>query len=69
VPIGPGGAITPVANPAATAGAMARLLADPKARAAASDAIRTRVRSRFLKSDCDSAYRALYERAVALQPA
>ena len=64
-----GGAITPVANPAATAGAMARLLADPQARADASGAIRSRVRARFLKSDCDRAYRTLYERAVALQPA
>ncbi len=68
-PIGPGGAITPVANPAATAGAMARLLANPQARAEASVAIRSRVRARFLKSDCDRAYRTLYERAVALQPA
>ncbi len=68
-PIGPGGAITPVANPAATAGAIARLLADPEQWAKASEAIRSRVKARFLKSDCDRAYRTLYERAAALQPA
>ena len=65
----PGGIITPVANPAATAEAMARLLTDPAAWSAASGGIRDRVRTRFLKSDCDRAYRALYLRAVDMKHA
>lgn len=59
-----GGAITQVANPAATADAMARLLADPAAWATASAGIRDRVRVRFLKSDCDRAYGTVYRRAI-----
>jgi len=67
--LGAGGAVTPVANPAATADAMARLLADPGAWSAASRGMQERVRARFLKSDCDQAYAALYGHAVMMQRA
>ena len=68
-PLASGGAITPVANPAATADAMAGLLANHETWSAASIAIRERVQTRFLKSDCDRAYRELYQRATDLKQA
>ena len=60
-----GGSVTPVANPAATAEAMARLLGDRDVWTTASNGIRDRVRTRFLKSNCDRAYGDLYDSAIS----
>ncbi|WP_426958255.1 GT4 family glycosyltransferase PelF [Muricoccus radiodurans] len=62
--IGPGGAVTPVADPAAVAEAVAALLLDPERRARAAAAMQARIRARFLKSDCDAAYARLYADAL-----
>jgi glycosyltransferase involved in cell wall biosynthesis len=63
--IGAGGVVTPVANPAATAEAMARLLRDAAFRERCSLAIRTRVQRHYDKTDLDARYRALYEGLIA----
>jgi len=63
-PLASGGAVTPIANPAATANAMAALLADRRRWTSASRGMQERVRTRFLKSDCDRAYARLYGRAI-----
>ncbi len=63
-PLASGGAVTPIANPAATANAMAALLADQRRWTSASRGMQERVRTRFLKSDCDRAYARLYGRAI-----
>ena len=63
-PLAAGGAVTPIANPTATANAMATLLADRRRWTSASRGMQERVRTRFLKSDCDRAYARLYGRAI-----
>ncbi len=63
--IGAGGVVTPVANPAATAEALARLLGDTAFRERCSLAIRARVRRHYDKADLDLRYRELYERLMA----
>ena len=60
-PLGPGGAVTPLANPTATADAVARLLLDPDYWERASQAARERVRLYYDKPSLDRAYRDLYE--------
>lgn len=63
-PLAAGGAVTAIANPAATADAMAELLGDHRKWERASRGMQDRVRTRFLKSDCDRAYARLYAHAV-----
>jgi glycosyltransferase involved in cell wall biosynthesis len=60
--LGPAGIITPLANPAATAEAAARLLGDRDFYQQCSRAIRRRLVRYYNKADLDRAYRALYER-------
>jgi glycosyltransferase involved in cell wall biosynthesis len=63
--LGAGGVVTPVANPAATAEAMARLLSDTAFRGRCSLVIQSRVRRHYDKHDLDQRYRALYEELIA----
>jgi glycosyltransferase involved in cell wall biosynthesis len=63
--LGAGGVVTPVANPAATAEAVARLLSDTAFRERCGLAIQTRVRQHYDKHDLDQRYRTLYEELVA----
>jgi polysaccharide biosynthesis protein PelF len=60
-PLGWGGEVTPLANPTATAQAMARLLTDPGYWERASRAMRERVRRHYGKPALDRAYRDLYD--------
>jgi polysaccharide biosynthesis protein PelF len=60
-PLGAGGVVTPVANPAATAAALARLLDEVEFRERCSLAIQSRVRRHYDKTDLDQTYRRLYE--------
>lgn len=62
---GPGGVVTPVANPAATAEGLARLLRDGAFRDRCALAIQARVRHHYGKADLDRRYRALYEELIA----
>jgi glycosyltransferase involved in cell wall biosynthesis len=68
--LGPAGAVTPLANPAATADAIRRLLTDGAFYQRCSEAARARVRSYYDKPKLDRAYAELYrdqiERAGAL---
>jgi len=64
-PLGAGGAITPLANPLATANALAELLRNPERLAQASRAIRERVRTHYNKADLDRIYADLYREAMA----
>ena len=61
---GPGGVITPLANPAATAQALARLLKHPAQRAEFGGAMRRRVHHFYNKREILSIYHDLYRRAV-----
>ena len=63
-PLGPGGAVTPLADPAATAAAVARLLGDPAWRASCSRAIQERVRREYTKTASRQAYRDLYRQLI-----
>jgi glycosyltransferase involved in cell wall biosynthesis len=63
--IGHGGVVTPVADPAATAAAIASLLLDPGRREKAAAAMQARIRQRFLKTDCDRTYARIYDEAMA----
>jgi glycosyltransferase involved in cell wall biosynthesis len=63
--LGPGGAVTPLSNPAATARALEKLLTDPDWRERCGRAIRERVRRYYNKVDLDEAYRRLYRRYCA----
>lgn len=65
-PLGAGGAITALANPAATAEAVIDLLRRPEWRAACGRAIAERVRRAYNKPDLVQAYGDLYRRAAAL---
>jgi glycosyltransferase involved in cell wall biosynthesis len=58
--LGPGGAVTPPADPAATARALAELLARPDRHSACSRAIRKRVATYYRREQCERAYRDLY---------
>jgi glycosyltransferase involved in cell wall biosynthesis len=58
--LGPAGLVTPLANPAATAEAMARILTDAAFYARASRAARRRVERFYNKPALDAAYAALY---------
>jgi polysaccharide biosynthesis protein PelF len=60
-PLGPGGEVTPLANPTATAHALVKLLTDPAYWESSSRAIRERVRMYYNKPALDLAYRELYE--------
>jgi polysaccharide biosynthesis protein PelF len=60
-PLGVGGEVTPLANPTATAHAVARLLLDRDYWERASRAIRERVRLQYNKPALDRSYRELYE--------
>jgi polysaccharide biosynthesis protein PelF len=59
--LGPGGAVTPLCNPAATAGAIARLLEDDRWYSRCSRAIQARVRLSYNKDDLNRLYAGLYE--------
>lgn len=63
--LGPGGEITPLANPPATADAMARLLRDPEHHRRCSEAIGRRVRAYYARDDMIDAYADLYARSAA----
>ena len=63
--LGAGGVVTPVANPAATAEAMARLLGDVAFRERCSRTIQARVQRHYDKADLDRRYRALYAELIA----
>ncbi len=63
--LSPGGAVTPLANPAATAQAIAQLLADPAVRNQAGEAMRERVRRYYDKRLIDQIYGQLYDELVA----
>jgi glycosyltransferase involved in cell wall biosynthesis len=63
-PLGAGGAVTPLADPTATAKALAQILRDPATFEACSRAIRERVKRHYNKVDIDRIYGALYRRAI-----
>jgi len=60
--LGPGGAITPLSNPAATAHELGEILANPNLREQYGRAIRARVNRYYDKKDLDAAYGELYHR-------
>ena len=62
--LGPGGAITPLSNPTATAKELHRLLTDPQWHRQCSEAIRERVQRSYNKNDLDRAYHDLYTRSI-----
>jgi glycosyltransferase involved in cell wall biosynthesis len=64
--LGAAGAVTPLANPAATADALRRLLTDGEAYRACSQAAQARVRRYYNKRDLDDAYRDIYGRHIAM---
>ena len=59
--LGPAGFVTPLANPQATAQALAALLLDPALHARCAAAIRARTRRYYSKEGVYTTYRALYE--------
>jgi glycosyltransferase involved in cell wall biosynthesis len=63
--LGSGGAIVPVASPAATAAAIRDLLSDPARLKSAGAAMRARVDAYYNKPDIDRRYAALYSEAIA----
>jgi glycosyltransferase involved in cell wall biosynthesis len=64
-PLGPGGVVTTLTSPKATAEGMLKLLGDPAFYAQCSKAIRERVRRYYDKADMLAAYRGLYRRLIA----
>ena len=62
---GPGGMVPPVADPAATAEAIAALLLDAPRRARAAASLQGRIGTRYLKADCDARYARIYASAMA----
>jgi glycosyltransferase involved in cell wall biosynthesis len=66
--LGAAGAVTPLANPAATADALRRLLTDAEAYQRSSRAAQARVRRYYNKRDLDVAYRDIYQRHLAGSP-
>ncbi len=65
-PLGPGGFVTPLANPVATAKGLADLLLDPELRARCGEAIRRRTERYYNKKVVDRIYHELYEAHLAL---
>ncbi|NYZ10953.1 GT4 family glycosyltransferase PelF [Azospirillum sp. RWY-5-1] len=63
-PLGPGGAITPLASPLATARELRALLLDAPWRERCAAAIRERVRRYYDKVEIDRIYRALYNEHI-----
>jgi glycosyltransferase involved in cell wall biosynthesis len=63
--LGPGGVVTTLTSPKATAEGMYKLLGDPAFYAACSAAIRERVRHYYDKRDMLASYRSLYEGLIA----
>lgn len=63
-PLGPGGAVIPLANPSAAAKALAEILGDPAKLDACSRAIRERVRLHYNKIEIDRVYGDLYRRCI-----
>jgi glycosyltransferase involved in cell wall biosynthesis len=59
-PLGPGGDVTPLCNPSATAHSLARLLTDPDWYQRCARAIKERVRLYYNKKVVDRTYRELY---------
>src|SRR5213593_498064 len=59
--LGPGGAVTPLCNPASTAAAMAKLLNDRQWYRQCSRAIQERIRTSYNKATLDQTYRSVYE--------
>jgi glycosyltransferase involved in cell wall biosynthesis len=64
--LGEAGAVTPLANPAATARALQWLLTDADAYERCGRTARERVRRYYNKSDLDESYRRLYEEHIAM---
>lgn len=64
--LGPGGAVTPLASPAATADALRALLTDPDRYTQCGDAARTRAARYYNKTDLDAAYREIYDAHLRL---
>ena len=62
--LGPGGVVTTLTSPKATAEGMFKLLGDPAYYAACSNAIRERVRRHYDKRDMLGAYGSLYESLI-----
>jgi polysaccharide biosynthesis protein PelF len=62
--LGPGGVVTTLTSPKATAEGMLKLLGDPAHYAACSNAIRERVRRYYDKRDMLAAYRSLYQSLI-----
>ena len=62
--LGPGGVVTTLTSPKATAEGMLKLLGDPVFYASCSAAIRERVRRYYDKREMLAAYRELYERLI-----
>lgn len=60
-PLPPGGVITPLSNPSATADGVANLLQDRARYQQCSQAIRERIRRHYDKRDLDAVYRQLYD--------
>jgi glycosyltransferase involved in cell wall biosynthesis len=58
--MGPGGEVTPLADPGATAAALERLLMSPQLRVRCGQAMRERLRRYYNKADLDAAYSRLY---------
>jgi glycosyltransferase involved in cell wall biosynthesis len=65
-PLGPGGFITPLANPFATAKGLAALLTDTDLRAHHGEAIRRRTERYYNKNVVDRIYRELYEEHLTM---
>jgi glycosyltransferase involved in cell wall biosynthesis len=67
--LGPGGAITPLCNPSATAQELAALLTDREQYNKCSRAIRQRTRTQYNKNVVDRTYRELYEKHIEMAAA
>jgi|tagenome__1003787_1003787.scaffolds.fasta_scaffold20979613_1 glycosyltransferase involved in cell wall biosynthesis len=65
-PLGPGGFVTPLSNPLATAKGVADLLINPELRKRCGEAIRRRTEKYYNKRVVDQHYRALYEEHLAM---
>lgn len=64
-PLGPGGFVTPMANPRAVAHALADLLLDPALHQRCAQAMRERTRLYYDKAGVDRSYHALYAQHLA----
>lgn len=65
--LGIGGLVTPIATPGATAAAVLKLFHDPEGRRKMGLVLRERVRRYYAQSAMVGAYRAIYERNLALE--